>query len=269
MPPFAAAPAPASPPTQSPFSNVPIGSPPQTAQEPSPQPPETSGAAAFPFAGLSVSSADSGAQPLSQSAFGGGGLGLERHQPAARSGNSPLDWASFVLAFVAPPIGLVAGIIALIVGSRTRGFTAGIAKVAVAIAIVLSIALTVGYVVVSKINSDQAAHDAIAASSQAWCTKLKSNPATLASNTYGWPSPGNTIPASITSMQSYVDYWASLEKIAPAGIKSGTTQIESSAKSIADAVQKTQTLDDASNVSTMQAAVANSGVSQWVTQYCK
>jgi hypothetical protein len=250
--------------TQSP-SGAPIASPAQPAT-----PPDASAAAAFPFAGLSANSADyGGAPPASPSAFGAGGLGLERHQTAARPGNSPLDWASLVLAFVAPPIGLIAGIVALVLGSRTRGFAASIAKAAVAIAVVLSIALTVGYVVVSKINSDQAAHDAVAASSTAWCTKLASNPATLASNTYGWPSPGNTIPDSITSMQSYVDNWASLEKIAPEGIKSGTTKIESAAKSILTAVQNTQTLDDASDVSTMQAAVANSGVPQWVTEYCK
>lgn len=197
-------------------------------------------------------------------------LGLERREPQPRrSSNTPLDWAAFILAFVLPPIGMITAIVALVLGSRSRGFGAGIAKAAVAIAVVLSIGLGVGAVVLNKLATDAAAHDSIVASSQPWCSKLASNPGTLTSDTYGWPAPANTVPDSLPPMQAYVDQWTALLKIAPKGIKTGTKEIESTAASILSSVTKTQTLDDASDVSTMQDAVGNSGVPQWVSEYCK
>lgn len=160
-------------------------------------------------------------------------------------------------------------IVTLVIDSRGKGFTAGITKAALAIAIVLSLGLTVGVVVLSKMQADQAQHNAIAASSVAWCTKLKANPSTLSSSTYGWPAPADTIPDSITAMKAYETFWESATAIAPSGIKSGTSSIASSAKSIVDSVTSTQTLDDAADVSAMQSAVAGSGVQAWVTSYCK
>jgi hypothetical protein len=230
---------------------------------------EAPGSPSFAFAGSTPGAADTTPESPAPSAFGIARLGLERHEPSSRSGNSPLDWVAFILAFIAPPLGVIAGIVAIVFGTQTKGFAAGIAKAAVAIGIVLSIALTVGLVVVGKLNSEQAAHDAIVASSRPYCAKLESNPATLASDTYGWPSPGTTIPTSITSIQAYVTYWTDLKAIAPKGIKGGTGQIASAAQSILGSVQKTQTLDDASNVSDMQDAVASSGVPDWVSEYCK
>lgn len=245
------------------FAASPVGLTPATAVADAP------GNPAFALAGSAPSAADTVPESLSPSAFGIAGLGLERHEPVSRSGNGPLDWVAFILAFIAPPLGIIAGIVAIVVGTQTKGFATGIAKAAIAIGVVLSIILTVGLIVVGKLNSEQAAHDAVVASSRPYCAKLQSNPATLASDTYGWPSPGTTIPTSITSIQAYVTYWTDLKAIAPKGIKDGTGQIASAAQSILTSVQKTQTLDDASNVSDMEDAVASSGVPDWVSEYCK
>jgi hypothetical protein len=162
----------------------------------------------------------------------------------------------------------VVGIVALILDSRAKRFAPGVAKAAVAIAVVLSIALGVGAVVLIKLQTDQAQQDAIAASSVAWCSKLTANPATLSSATYGWPAPANTIPQSITSMQTYAKFWQSAVAIAPSGIKTGTRLIVSNAKTIIRTVKSTQTLDDAADVSQMQSAVASSGIQSWVSHYC-
>jgi hypothetical protein len=271
-------PAPTVPIADLPAPSLPMASPAPTSfpdsVAPSAQP--TAGpnvATVFPFPDLGAAPDDATARPFAASSFAGadgaGPLTLERYQPARRSGNGPLDWLAFILAFLAPPIGLLLGIVTLVIDSRTKGFTAGITKAAVAIAIVLSVGLTVGFVVVSKLDADQAQHSAIAASSVTWCTKLQANPATLASDTYGWPSPGNTIPASIRSMKTYETFWQSAAAVAPSGIKAGTKSIATNAKSILDSVRSTQTLDDSSDISRMQSVVAASGIQTWVSQYCK
>jgi hypothetical protein len=227
-------------------------------------------ATSFPFAGLGAPEDDAAPHAFAAPVSGGvGPLGLERREPTRRSGNSPLDWLALVLAIVLPPIGLILAIVVLFLDSRSKGFAASITKAAVAIAVVLSIGVGVGAVVIAKLQADQAQQNAIAASSVAWCSKLTANPATLASSTYGWPAPANTVPESITSMQAYVKFWQSAVAIAPDGIKSGTRLIASNAKAIVKTVQSTQTLDDAADVSQMQSAVASSGIQNWVSQYCK
>jgi hypothetical protein len=211
------------------------------------------------------------AEPLAPTPFADarvGSLGLERHQPRTRSANGPLDWAAFVVAFVAPPLGALLGVGAAVAGSRTKGYAASIAKAAIGIGAALTLVLGVAFIVYTKVSDDQAAHDAIVASSRAYCAKLESNPAALASDTFGWPAPGETIPASITSMQSYETTWKSLVRLAPAGIRADTQRVESAAASIISSVQSTQTLDDADNVAQMHDVVAETGIKSWVSNYC-
>ena len=233
---------------------------PQAAQAIPPSPAEQAGV--FSFA----------AQPLAPTSFTAGtgpsSLTLERHHTAARSGNGPLDWIAFVLAFLAPPIGLLLGIAAVITDSRSKGYAAGIAKAAIGIGVALTLVLGVALAVVTKINSDHAAHASIVASSRAWCTKLQSNPATLSSDTFGWPSPGDTIPASITKMKTYQAYWQGLAKVAPSGIRADTQKVVDTAKSIVATVQSTQTLNNAGNIAQLQNVVATSGIHGWVSTYC-
>ena len=206
--------------------------------------------------------------PFAAAPLAPGGFGLERRQARPRSANGPLDWISFVLAILAPPVGLLLGIGAVITEPRLKGYVTGLAKAAIGIGAALSLVLAVGLVAYAKVSHDQAAHNAIVASSKAYCAALKSNPSTLASDTFGWPSPGDTIPDSITSMQQYVSRWNSLVKIAPPGIRADTQKVASTAKSIVTSVQTTQTLDDSSDVAQMQNAVATTGINAWVTEYC-
>jgi hypothetical protein len=211
-------------------------------------------------------------EPLAAASFAGGlgdsAFALERHEIRARSGNGPLNWVAFILAFLAPPIGLLLAIGAVVSDSRTKGYAAGIAKAAIGIGAALSVVLGVAFAVVTKINNDQSAHASIVASSRAWCTKLESNPATLSSDTFGWPSPGDTIPASITKITAYEAYWDSLVKLAPPGILSDTQKVAAAATSIVTTVQQTQTLNDSGNVAQLQNVVATSDIHGWVSNYC-
>jgi hypothetical protein len=200
---------------------------------------------------------------------GSTGFALERHNAGRRSGNRLIDWVAFVLAFLAPPIGLLLGIVAAATGSRSRGYAAGIAKAAIGIGAALSLVLAVGGVVGLKLAGDQAAHDAIARNSKAWCQKLDADPGRLASDTYGWPSAGDTIPDSITAIKAYQSYWTGLAAVAPAGIRADTATFASMAKSIEATVESTQTLNDANNVAQLQNLVQTTNIKGWDSTYCR
>lgn len=199
---------------------------------------------------------------------GGGGFGLERRPLRPRSANGPLDWAAIVLAILAPPVGLLLGIGAALTEPRSKGFVTGLAKAAIAVGAALSLVLGVAFAVYTKVSHDQADHNAIVASSKAWCASLKSNPSVLASDTFGWPSPADTIPDSITTMKQYETHWQSLVALAPPGIRSDTRKIATAAQSIVASVESTQTLDDSSDVAEMQNAVATTGITAWANEYC-
>jgi hypothetical protein len=196
-------------------------------------------------------------------------LALERRVYAPSRGTAVTDWVAFVLAFLVAPLGVVAGIVAVILGHRTNGWASGVAKAAIGIGVVVSVALGGGYALLSNVQQQQAAHDAVIASSARWCSELRSSSGVLQSPTYGWPSEQNTVALSIVSMQQYVNHWALLEKVAPAGIRSGTASIEKSAADITSNVASSRVLDDSANQSTMAATVSASGVAAWVSQYCK
>lgn len=180
-----------------------------------------------------------------------------------------LDWVAFVLAFLVAPLGVVTGVVAVILGHRSNGWSSGIAKAAIGIGVVMSVALGGGYALFADVQHKQAAHDAVIASSARWCSELRATPGVLQSPTYDWPSEQNTVALSIVAMQGYVDHWALLEKVAPAGISAGTASIEKSAAGITSNVATSRVLDDSANQSTMARTVAASGVAAWVSQYCK
>ncbi|HEY4270120.1 MAG TPA: hypothetical protein VGM94_18200 [Galbitalea sp.] len=196
-------------------------------------------------------------------------LAPERHVHARSRGTAVLDWVAFVLAFLVAPLGVVTGVVAVILGHRSNGWSSGIAKAAIGIGVVMSVALGGGYALFADVQHKQAAHDAVIASSARWCSELRATPGVLQSPTYDWPSEQNTVALSIVAMQGYVDHWALLEKVAPAGISAGTASIEKSAAGITSNVATSRVLDDSANQSTMARTVAASGVAAWVSQYCK
>jgi hypothetical protein len=213
-----------------------------------------------------------GAEPGAASTFaasaGVGAFGLERRAPHRRSATGPLDWVALVLSVIAPPLGLLAGIGAVIGGVRARGYAAGVAKAAIGIGAALTLVLGVAFIVGAKISNDNAAHEKLVSSSRAWCAGIASDRAALASDTFGWPAPGATIPDSIAAMQSYESRWEKLAGVAPAGIRADTRKVATTAKSIVTSVQTTQTLDDSSNIVDLQNVVATSAIPAWVSDYC-
>jgi hypothetical protein len=202
------------------------------------------------------------------SVTGSRSLELERRSRKRVRSTGVLDWVAFVLAFIAPPLGVLVAIASLIVSYRIKGWTAGIAKAALAIGVVFTVVLAGGLFLLNNVNQRQGAHDAIVASSRQYCSELRSVPGRLQSPTYGWPAVQDTVQDSLTAMQKYEDTWKALVAVAPDGIRTGTQQVDTAAQSIIANVTSSRVLDDPGNVAQMQQAVSTSGIANWVAGYC-
>jgi hypothetical protein len=193
------------------------------------------------------------------------GLAPRVHEELPTTG--VVDWVALALAVVAPPVGILAAIAAIVLGVRKNGFPATVAKVAVVVGAVLTVALLVAVFVFSAAQKQKAAHDAIVASSAQFCTQLEAS-GRLSSPTYGFPSSEDTIPDSIAAIQKYEDFWTGLAKVAPKGIRAGTKLMATTAGGILTTVSSSRVVDDANNASVTQQAVADSGINAWVSSYC-
>jgi hypothetical protein len=199
---------------------------------------------------------------------GSGALGLERHEQAEVRATGIFDWVSLALSIVAPPVGVLAAIAAIVLGVRRNGFAATVAKIALIVGAILTVVLIVVLFLAGDAQKKQAAHDAIAASSVQFCTQLKAS-GDLSSSTYGFPASQDTIPDSIAAIHKYDDFWTGLVKVSPKGIRSGTQLVATAASGIFTTVSTTRIMDDGSNTTRMEQAASNSGINDWVSSYCK
>ncbi|MCU1534497.1 MAG: hypothetical protein JWR53_978 [Glaciihabitans sp.] len=195
-------------------------------------------------------------------------LSLELRPRSRRARASILDWVALGLSVLAPPVGLLADVAAIVVGLRSNGWVSGVAKTATGLAIALTLVLTGGGIVLGNAAKDAAAHNAIVASGVKYCSALRTDPATLSSNDFGWPPVGATVADSIVAMNAFEAKWVDLEKLAPAGVKGETTKVADAAKQILTSVQSSQTLDASTNADTMAQVRAASGIPTWVAEYC-
>ncbi|MDQ1632191.1 MAG: hypothetical protein QOC80_2163 [Frankiaceae bacterium] len=198
---------------------------------------------------------------------GGPNVGLAPRVHEVLPTTDVIDWVALALAVVAPPVGVLAAIAAIVLGNRKRGFPATVAKVAVVVGAVLTVALLVAVFVLSAAEKQKAAHDAIVASSVQFCTQLEAS-GRLSSPTYGFPSSEDTIPGSISAIQKDEDFWTGLVKVAPKGIQAGTKLMATTAGGILNSVTSSRVVDDANNATVMQQAVTDSGINAWVSSYC-
>ncbi len=191
----------------------------------------------------------------------------ERAKPERVPG-AALDWIALGLAIVLPPLGLLAGLVAVVAGSRSRGWASEVAKAATAIAIVLSIVTAGGLVAIVGASDVDAQFDGTVASSREFCGVLDTAPGILASSTFKWPAPGATVTDSIEIMVAYEAFWLELETAAPEGIAGEAAAVAAAARSIITAVESSRIIDRDDDLEVMASVAAGSRIPGWAKQYC-
>ena len=192
-----------------------------------------------------------------------------RSKRAALPRANALDWSALGLSIVLPPLGLLLSVAAHIADRRRVGWATTVTKVATGVGCVLTIVVVAGTVVALDLRQEAAAHDAIVASSAQFCSAVGSADGILASDTFGWPSVGATIPLTITAMEEYTATWTSIAASAPDGIRSGAEAMATAGQTVVNSVTASRTVDQASNDALLQAAASGSGITAWAAEYCQ
>lgn len=180
-----------------------------------------------------------------------------------------LDWVALALAFLAPPIGLVTGLIALMAGSRRNGWASPIATAATSIAVVLSLALAGVLVAASNLAKDEQAHAELVESSRDFCAALDASPGVLTTDAFGWPAPSSTVSDSLVTMVEFEQYWRDVEAVAPDGVRPEATLVAAAARSIISSVEASRIMDPAADLRLMRSVAGDSRIPAWVAQYCE
>ena len=195
-------------------------------------------------------------------------LDFSDRPPRVKPKTSVLEWIALVLAFIAPPLGLVVSIVARIITRYRHHWTTTVAKASTVISIVLTLVLAAGSVVFAVLAEEQAAEDRVFASAQPLCQALAATPGVLDAPAYGWPIEVASLPQTLDAMRAYQTRWVELTALAPDAAKANLTAIADQAAILVTAVESTQAIDRQGNLSTMTAVTGASGLPAWVVTYC-
>ncbi len=200
---------------------------------------------------------------------GHGIVDLQVSAPESARSRSPLEPIALVLAIIAAPLGLVAGIAAVILSRRRVGYVSTLARASVIVAVIMCLVLAGGGVAYSVYARSQAHEAALRASSSAMCAQLATKPGILSDPAFGWPALASTIPAYVADVDTYQKWWAQLAKVAPKQIRSQPAAIEKVAAANASRMSISRLVQHDQDYADTEKVASASTLPNWVTTYCK
>jgi hypothetical protein len=224
-------------------------------------------AATSSYALTTPSAAPSDDDPNAGTQFFGGGAG-EWEEPPNLDRTTLGERIAFILAFLVPPAGLIASIVAAVQSSRERGWVHRFVKVGLVISLLLSVVAGFAGVNLFKALDDARKHDAIAAASTQFCQTIADRPDMISPPAFGFPAPAASIPDTISSIQEYVDRWDALATVSPSGIRPDVKRVADAARGILTTVTESRLVDNDQNVQVMSSVATSTKVVGWSEEYC-
>jgi hypothetical protein len=198
--------------------------------------------------------------------FGGGQGGYE--DPPDLDRTTTGEKVAFVLAFLVPPAGLIASIVAAAQSARRRGWVHGFVKAALVISIVATIAAGIGGAFAYKAFDDAQKHAALEAASGQFCATVAEQPDMITPPTFGFPGPGASIPETVESIQAFIDRFDALADVSPSGIRPDVTRVADVARELLATIEDTRLVDNEQNVAAMTTVAESTGIVAWADEYC-
>jgi hypothetical protein len=205
--------------------------------------------------------------PNAGTQFFGGGTG-SFEEPPDLDRTTAGEKVAFALAFVVPPVGLIASIVAAAQSARRRGWVHGFVRAALVISILTTIVAGIGGAFAYKSFEDQQRHAAIEEASAQFCSTVAEQPDMITLPTFGFPGPGPSIPDTVTAIQEYIDRWDALADVSPSGIRQDVTRVADVAREILATIDETRLVDNEANIANMTAVAASTRIPAWATEYC-
>jgi hypothetical protein len=229
-----------------------------------PYEPQPSGAGYSPDFSATPPSPD---DPTAGTQFFGGGSG-DYEEPPNLDRTTAGEKAAFALAFLIPPAGLIASIVAAANSSRRRGWIHGFVRAALVISIVTTVAAGIAGAYGYKVLEDQRRFDSLVAASTQFCSTVAEQPDMVTPPTFGFPGPGASIPETIERIQAYIDRFDGLAAVSPSGIRTDVTRVADAARDILGTIETTRLVNDAQNVANMTNVAESTRIAAWEAQYC-
>lgn len=205
--------------------------------------------------------------PTAGTQFFGGGEG-SYDEPPNLDKTTVGEKVAFALAFVVPPAGLIASIVAAAQSARRRGWVHGFVRAGLVISVVTTIIAGIGGGFAYKAFDDAQKHDALEAASAQFCATVAEQPDMITPPTLGFPGPGASIQETVDSIQAFIDKWDALAAVSPSGIRPGVARVSNVAGEILDSIEKIRLVDNEANIANMTAVAQSSGVIEWHDEYC-
>jgi hypothetical protein len=199
--------------------------------------------------------------------FFGGGTG-SYEEPPDLDRTTTAEKVAFALAFVVPPVGLIASIVAAAQSARRRGWVHGFVRAALAISIVTTLVAGIAGAFAYKTLEDQQRHAAIEAASTQFCSTVADQPDMITLPTFGFPGPGASIPDTVAAIQEYIDRFDGLAAVSPSGIRPDVTRVADVAREILATIESTRLVDNEANIANMTSVAASTGIPGWAAEYC-
>jgi hypothetical protein len=182
-----------------------------------------------------------------------------------------VDWATLVLAVIAPPVGLVASIAVRVFSYRKNGWTSGVARTATVVSVIMTALLAVVVTVGLNLAAADAAYAARASASAPLCGELQGTdgePGVLEQPGFGWPVERTAIPETLIAMKDYQARWTALAELAPPFETGAVRAVADAAGTLVNEVESSRTIDRAANLDRMSTITAQSTLPQWFADYC-
>jgi hypothetical protein len=206
--------------------------------------------------------------PTAGTQFFGGGTG-EWEEPPDLDRTTVGEKVAFALAFLVPPAGLIASIVAAVQSSRERGWVHGFVRAALVIALVMTVVAGFAGAFFYKQLEDARKHDVLVASSAQFCATIADRPDMIEPPAFGFPAPAATIADTLTAIQEYVDRWNALAAVSPSGIRPDVTRVADSASDILDKITTTRIVNNDENVAVMSSVAESTNLVGWADAYCE
>lgn len=188
-----------------------------------------------------------------------------------RAHTTVIDWATLVLAIIAPPVGFVASIVVRMLSYRKHGWTSRVTRTATVVAVIMTAVLAVVVAIGMNVATADAAQAARVSASAPLCVELQGvdgEPGVLEQPGFGWPMERTAIPETLIAMKDYQARWTSLAELAPAFETSSVRAVADAAGTLVNQVETSQTIDRERNLAQISTITAQSTLPQWFATYC-
>ncbi len=205
--------------------------------------------------------------PNAGTQFFGGGTG-NYEEPPDLDRTTVAEKVAFILAFLVPPAGLIASIVAAMQSARRRGWVHGFVRAAIAISLVTTVVAGIGGAMAYKAIEDEQKHAALEAASAQFCATIDEQPQMIEPPTFGFPGPGASIPETVESIQAYIDRFDGLASVSPSAIRPDATRIADVARDILAKIEETRLVDNEQNIANMSVVAESTRLPAWHAEYC-